>query len=149
MIMTKPRLVVADDSGRRRRWFGQKVRPLLPPEVPFPHEEKCRTPDATPEWVHEGDGRFTRTCSCQTQYTTSVEPVPVDLPDVAKHRHDVDEDGRACTATARVSNDSAGVTTTYCAACGTRQYLVDVSDAEPEYLDALSANYAVPGRGTR
>jgi len=55
--------------------FGRRK---TPPNTPFPHDDRCKTPAAEPEWFESKDHRWQRVCSCGEEYremsTGEVEP---------------------------------------------------------------------------
>jgi hypothetical protein len=48
--------------------FGRRNRTTPPPNTPFAHDDRCKTPRAQPEWFDSADGRWERVCSCGSEY---------------------------------------------------------------------------------
>jgi hypothetical protein len=77
--------------------FGRSRKP--PPNTPFQHGDRCKTPDATPEWFDSRDGRWQRTCSCGDEYreksSDKITPnSPAARPAASAHVHSPECEGR-------------------------------------------------------
>lgn len=115
--------------------FGRSKapRPAQPPATPFLHADNCRTPDAAPSWGYTGEGRFERTCTCDTNVWYQPTPAPAVVAVPERHRHEP-----GCTAAAIVKTDDLnGEQYTRCHACQTSTHYIDVSGDDPERLIGL------------
>lgn len=119
---------------------SRSPRPVKPPpNPPFQHTDRCRTPDAEPEWTDEGHGRWSRSCSCTVEHRLSVEPEPAAVVDVARHRH-IPPD---CTGTAVVKVDVNGERYTRCGDCETSMHVFEVDTAGMHPADAADYRAAL------
>src|SRR5262245_48751341 len=97
--------------GRRREGTQMPAR-KLPPALPFQHGDRCQTKDAEPEWYDSGDGRWTRVCSCgsefQAMYSGELEPAGTAAePAKSAHEHFPECEGAQVTSMVTVEYSSA------------------------------------------
>ena len=127
---TRPVILAAPSrSVRTRPWKGSRMSSKPPPNTPFGHGDRCKTPDAEPEWYDDGAGRWERVCSCGSEYkamdTGELEPAgQAAEPAKTAHEHFPECEGAQVASMVQVEFSSAdGCWRSHCLLCtSTFQY---------------------------
>jgi hypothetical protein len=102
----------ASETFARRQKGTRMPARSTPANTPFGYGDRCKTPNAEPEWFDSGDGRWQRTCSCgdefKAMYSGELEPAgPAAEPAKTAHQHFPDCEGAQVASMVTVEFSSA------------------------------------------